>query len=73
MFEIRWFLKDTGKTSMNEWGYFEPVINRTLQYRYKYSKTVYGYNPGLVQSTEQTETVWSEWTEVPTVLQSKEK
>lgn len=73
MFEIRWLQQDTGKTAMNEWGYYEPVVIRVLQFRYKYQRVAYGYNPGIIASQDNYETVWSDWTDVPVVVTSKEK
>jgi hypothetical protein len=71
MFEVRWFEYETGKTTMNDHGFFYKETNRVLQYRYKYNQAVYSYSSNLGPSAEdRMEIVWSNWEDVPIVQET---
>lgn len=57
MFELRWL--DKGGT-------------KVLQYRYKFTQTVYSYPLDSMPDVDRTETVWSKWQDVPVVMETKE-
>lgn len=71
MFEVRWLERETGNRLMYENGFYYAETVRVLQYRYKYSQAVYSYTLDSNPAEDRFETVWSEWTDVPTVKESK--
>lgn len=56
-FELRWLKRK---------------VDTVLQYRVKYDKTMWPASPGVTDSLPYTEKVWSEWTDVKEVLETKE-
>lgn len=64
-FELRWLERETGRQLMNEHGYYYREIERVLQYRIR--ETVTDYKLSLDDGTYLTTTVWTAWTDVPTV------
>lgn len=66
MFELRWLEKQTGKTLMNEHGYYYPETVRVLQYRNKQTVTDYsGVDP--ITSDFMKATIWTDWSDVKVV------
>jgi hypothetical protein len=65
MIELRWLERKTGKTLMNDWGYYYDETDRVLQYRQKVDTNIYaGFNrPEKFMPNMQ----WSEWKDVPIV------
>lgn len=64
MIELRWLERETGKRLMNEWGYYYPETVRELQYRFQQQTTDYSIE------TPCKITVWSEWQNIETVVES---
>lgn len=73
MFEVRWHERATGKSMMNEFGYYFDETTRVLQYRYKYNQAVYSYAPNLLPSNDTFISVWSEWIDVPVISEKEMK
>jgi hypothetical protein len=65
MIELRWLKRKTGKSLMNEHGYFYDETVKILQYRQKYDHTDYGVitNAGDFSVIR----MWSDWIDVPIV------
>lgn len=61
MIEIRWVQYETGKTLMNEWGYYYPETDKKLQYRFRTTATDYS------SDVHEKIVIWSEWQDVKTV------
>lgn len=71
MFELRWLEVETGKTLINEWGYFYQETTKTLQYRQQVNMTEYSQihesgSGGFVTSSR-----WTDWQAVPNVVSAE--
>jgi hypothetical protein len=63
MFELRWLERKTGKTKMNEFGYYYDETVKVLQFRTMNYVTDYG-------TKDQIQTLRiSDWQDVPTVTE----
>lgn len=72
--QLRWLKRSTGKTKMDEWGYYQPEIVLVLQYRTMYNETIYTTQQEYadVLGNQQQKSVWGEWRDVPTVIETGE-
>ena len=59
--ELRWQEQVTGKTLMNEWGYYYPETRFVLQYRRQIRSLDYSSDPPCEISS------WDEWQTVPEI------
>ena len=71
MFELRWLEVETGKTLMDEYGYFYKETTKILQYRQRISTTEYSQvhesgSGGFVTSSR-----WTDWQAVPNVVSAE--
>lgn len=73
MFEVRWLERNTGKKLMNEYGYYFDETVRILQYRYKYNQAVYSYTLDSHPPEDRFEIMWSQWQDVPVIVESEIK
>ena len=72
MFELRWLEVETGKTLMNEHGFFYQETTKTLQYRQQVNITDYSQVAESGAGGFVTASRWSDWQAVPTVVYSGE-
>jgi hypothetical protein len=72
--QLRWLKRPTGKTIMDEWGYYQPEMMLVLQYRTMYTETIYTtqHEYADVAANQQQQSKWGEWRDVPTVFESGE-
>lgn len=72
--QMRWLKKPTGKTKMDEWGYYQQEEVVVLQYRTMYNETIYTiqHEYADVVGNQQQKCKWGEWRDVPTVIESGE-
>jgi predicted PilT family ATPase len=69
MTQLRWIERPTGKIVMNEYGRYEPEMERVLQYRQEQDKIVYSGAPSEGKTTLNRETTWTSWHDVPVVTE----
>lgn len=70
-FELRWVERETGKTLMNEQGFYYPETVHVLQYRTYNPSNYFSNLCGVGPSEEIFEHHWSDWIDVPTVKEKK--
>ncbi len=64
MIELRWLNRKTGKTLMNEHGFYYEKTQKVLQYRQYRQFTNYSHHDGIDFLKEN---AWTEWQDVPEV------
>lgn len=65
--ELRWIDRNAYEMSVD--GRLIPYREKILQYRILYDNTVYAHNASLAVTQVNKKLVWSEWTDVPTVIE----
>ena len=70
MVQLRWIERPTGKTIMDNWGYYQPELERVLQFRQERDKIIYSGAPGETQHHR--ETHWTDWQDVPVVTEMEQ-
>lgn len=68
--ELRWLERQTGKTLMNEWGYYYQETVKILQYRNRLTATDYS-NYDVDAGDFRKTLAWTEWMDVPNIEEKK--
>lgn len=68
--ELRWLERQTGKTLMNEQGYYYQETVKILQYRNRLTVTDYSNYDTVAGDFGKTLT-WTEWMDVPNIEEKK--
>ena len=69
MIQLRWLERPTGKTIMDDHGYYQPETERVLQFRQEYNATIYAGSPSDDLKHQTRQMVWGAWTDVPVVTE----